>query len=766
MIITSQNITVDTLSQVGGKAKNLAILGANGIKICPFGIVTDSEIFDIDNFKELVSILQLRTGQKVILRSSANVEDSSEYSFAGLLTSKIVECSFEAIAKGIEYLRENTITPDIQKYTEFKSIKTEIKLNIIIQPYENFSESGVVFSSNPQCPETGILINAAKGQPENVVNGKGCETMQIGYFEQPKKSETLTKRQVQKLLDAINTIKLILQDNMDIEFGFQGHNLFILQARPITTFSKNKRVLIDSSNIKENYPNQVLPLTYSILQQMYNETYFDLLQHSGVNQKTLYRHKSLFQNLLVNYRGSLFYNMGNWYKFSTLLPRSKQNNDSLKYMITGKTPDDLIHSRNHSIFSQLKYLGVVAKKLVYFNSSIKKYQNHIHRFLEVYQYTNFSRFSLISLQEIWHELGSIIDHETYINAENDFLLMYYLDKLRRSVGDENNIVSILQSISDQQQISSHQVTELVNIKAKIVDIGMPENPDEIYLSPKYREIRDEIILYIRSYNGRFPQELNLANQDTSHQTIKSVIDVIFDTHHKQSINAPLNNSKSTTKYTKNLGKYLKNREQNRLLRAQVFSVIRKLFSAVEYQLIQNNHLNDSGDIQYLAHNEIWDYINLNSINISLKELVTLRRKEYSATYPPIVNFGTTDFLDFYEGKVGQPPQDMKHTLDSLIVGTGCSEGEVEGQVIQYQKDKVVDYSNKIIIFKNIDPGMVSLISQAKGIIIEEGGILSHGAIIAREMRIPAIIGVQGVSNKVKDGQNIRLNGGEGKIHLL
>ncbi|MBQ7959206.1 MAG: phosphoenolpyruvate synthase, partial [Oscillospiraceae bacterium] len=76
-----------------------------------------------------------------------------------------------------------------------------------------------------------------------------------------------------------------------------------------------------------------------------------------------------------------------------------------------------------------------------------------------------------------------------------------------------------------------------------------------------------------------------------------------------------------------------------------------------------------------------------------------------------------------------------------------------------------DTTGKIIVAKMTDPGWVFLLSNSKGIISEKGSLLSHTAIISRELKIPAVVGVKDASDLIKNGDIIELDGNSGSIKI-
>jgi pyruvate,water dikinase len=86
-------------------------------------------------------------------------------------------------------------------------------------------------------------------------------------------------------------------------------------------------------------------------------------------------------------------------------------------------------------------------------------------------------------------------------------------------------------------------------------------------------------------------------------------------------------------------------------------------------------------------------------------------------------------------------------------------------VVATSFDANLDVRGKILVVHHIDPGWTLLFTQAAGIIAEKGNALSHAAIIAREIGIPAIVAVAGATRELKTGDRVSMNGITGSINL-
>lgn len=105
--------------------------------------------------------------------------------------------------------------------------------------------------------------------------------------------------------------------------------------------------------------------------------------------------------------------------------------------------------------------------------------------------------------------------------------------------------------------------------------------------------------------------------------------------------------------------------------------------------------------------------------------------------------------------------------ENKLYGVGVSEGIVEGEVIIIDEPNInIEVNDKIILTKMTDPGWVFLIKNCKGVIAQQGSLLSHTAIISRELKKPAIVNVKNVLQILKSGDRVRINGLTGEIEKI
>lgn len=157
--------------------------------------------------------------------------------------------------------------------------------------------------------------------------------------------------------------------------------------------------------------------------------------------------------------------------------------------------------------------------------------------------------------------------------------------------------------------------------------------------------------------------------------------------------------------------------------------------------------------------------------IDLKSVIELRKKEYEryAKLEPKARFHTfgpvywnNEFEEKIEIDMGDETGDGK-----VIKGIGCCPGIVEGKVkVILEPEDDLSLDGEILVAYRTDPGWVPLFPSASALLVERGGLLSHSAIVAREMGIPAVVSIKGLTKILKTGMVVRMNGEQGTIEIL
>ncbi|HCI80228.1 MAG TPA: phosphoenolpyruvate synthase, partial [Ktedonobacter sp.] len=183
-----------------------------------------------------------------------------------------------------------------------------------------------------------------------------------------------------------------------------------------------------------------------------------------------------------------------------------------------------------------------------------------------------------------------------------------------------------------------------------------------------------------------------------------------------------------------------------------------LMKEVEH-LVQANVLHEKEDSYYLTFQELREVVRTHTLDYSL---INKRKEEYSfyekLTPPRVI---TSD------GEIIVGKYKREHLSSKAIAGLAVSSGVIEGRarVIFNLEDADLE-DGDILVTSFTDPGWTPLFVSIKGLVTEVGGLMTHGAVIAREYGLPAVIGVENATRLIKDGQRIRVNGTEGHVEIL
>lgn len=177
------------------------------------------------------------------------------------------------------------------------------------------------------------------------------------------------------------------------------------------------------------------------------------------------------------------------------------------------------------------------------------------------------------------------------------------------------------------------------------------------------------------------------------------------------------------------------------------------------RLVLAHVLNDKEDIYYLSFEELQEAIRTNKADL---QLINKRREEYTffekLTPPRVI---TSD------GEIITGKYKRDHLPANAIVGLAVSSGLIEGRarVILNMEDADLEEGD-ILVTPFTDPSWTPLFVSIKGLVTEVGGLMTHGAVIAREYGLPAVVGVENATRLIKDGQQIRVHGTEGYVEIL
>ncbi|MGB8356209.1 MAG: PEP-utilizing enzyme, partial [Chthoniobacteraceae bacterium] len=213
---------------------------------------------------------------------------------------------------------------------------------------------------------------------------------------------------------------------------------------------------------------------------------------------------------------------------------------------------------------------------------------------------------------------------------------------------------------------------------------------------------------------------------------------------------------------------VRDRENLRFERTRLFGRVRRIFVAMGRDFHARNLLASPTDIFYLELGEILGFCDGTATTTDLKSLANLRQAEftrYRGMEPPSDRFETRGPVN--QGNTFQQVKETKADVlpaDGVWRGTGCSPGVVRGpvRIVSDPRNAVVK-PGEILVAERTDPGWIMLFASAAGVLVERGSLLSHSAIVSREMGIPAIVAIPAITRQLQNGEWVEMDGGSGIV---
>ena len=584
-----------------------------------------------------------------------------------------------------------------------------------------------------------------------------------------------------------------------------------------TNEKTSNTIIWDNSNIVESYPEITLPLTFSFIRKAYSDVYKRFSEITGVPAKVVESYQVVYDNMLGLLKGRVYYNLINWYKLLMLFPNSKGNSKFMEQMMGVKKELSEENLNENLLEAEEKMTGWEK-----FRNRLEKYKAGFTLFMNMFliekkadkfykiidenlngKNSNLDNKNIKELKKYYKFLENKFLKNWEIPIINDFLVMVWFglskkmaEKYIKENFEEKHNILIAQEGNDMISVEpSRYIKKMSNMLRQDNSLQneiktIIKNNDESRINvlkltenTKFNFLFNE---YMEKFGDRTVHELKLEAPTLKEEPI-FLIKMIFSLsmteniqeHTKRNISeeqkkiydnlkiSPVKKYllKKTVFYAK---KFIKLRENLRYERTKVFGTVRKIMKKMGTHLKNDNLINNEKDVFYLTVDEIFGLVDGSIIDVDLKKLIELRKEQYKKYETEAIlpdRFLTKGFLgeNFYYEDLAENSQLDENTL----MGTGCSKGIVKGKVkvvLNPMNTEVED--GDIVVTKSTDPSWVMVFPLLKGLIVEKGSLLSHSAIISREMNIPAIVGVQGVTTALKTGDIVQFDGSTGIIKKL
>lgn len=617
--------------------------------------------------------------------------------------------------------------------------------------------------------------------------------------------QVLTDSQVHGLRDVGVEVERRLGAPQDIEWAFDaGGNLLLLQARPIVFTARHAAGaafrIWDNSNVVEGYPGMTLPLTFTFVREGYERAFAQFARKRVLAfppfNSPLNARLHIFKNMIGLLDGRVYYNLLNWYEMLSFFPGFRRHKESWDRMIGIKHRIEFPQT-TLPLFYRVWAAWITAWKLLSVRRTARRFFEHFGTVYQCFSGRDLAGADEHELVAIYEGLAQELTGKWSLTLDNDFAAMTYFDWLRslcsswelsRRLNLHNDLLCGEAGVESVEPVRSLvRLAELFRATPDL-QVLMSEHDDlgvwsTVQREPANAALREALDRYLAQFGDRGLEELKLDRPSFREQpeqlirlirgyTQGELTDETME-RHEQAIRSDAEqyvreNLKNPFKrlvfgfVVRNARLAVAYRENMRFARSRLFGIVRRLFRRMGELFAEKGLIVSAADIHFLTVEEVFGVVQGTAVTRNLKALVAIRRQEYA-------EFARRDLGERVQ-TIGIPYlNDLRGDAASGYVGnsargTGCSSGIAEGisRVVSDPRRQLGE-GDHILVAKCTDPGWVFLMIASKGIVVEKGSVLSHTAIIGRELGVPTIIGVKDATRRIPDGAKIIINGTTGEL---
>lgn len=758
--------------RIGAKAHRLFAMRENGLNV--------PELVCVQSVEEVRDFPFDRDGLYSV-RSSASCEDGAEMSFAGQFTT-CLNVKGSELESYVERCLASSESADDYIRGMGRDAE-EVHVTAIIQKMVESELSGVIFTANPQGILNETVIAVGEGLGCNVVEDRTDVTHyyyntadDVYCYERQNDSPLLTEELLRELIEVSKKVCGIFGEKQDIEFGIKDGMVYVLQSRPVTSIKDDVITVLDSSNISESYPGISLPMTVSFVSEVYYQVFRSCVRRATKNDGTAERIDASLKNMTDSVNGRIYYRISNWYDVILLLPFSKRIIPVWQEML-GVRDKKVTHGSTKAGFgTKLRVTASFFQLLGSNRRNMKKLGENFAEIYEKYSADIENAETVSELLELYCGLRDALADQWDLTLVNDlytFLFTGLLKKrLTKKYGSDGAQLTNKFMSGNRDMESMRPVKMLGEIKRCFADSGALDELARVKEQSDFENVMRKcsrgsrlITEYIELYGDRCPEELKLETETYRMKPYLLAEHIVNASDGCDEDNEELPEQGILTHFlAKRAAAGVKLRESSRMSRGRIFALVRRIIVRTAEMLCTEGRLDAADDVFYLRFEELFEAAENKSME--LKKLVGQRREKY-AEYEKLPLYSRLVFA-------GEPFDKQLSGASAGSLGSGdmlrgipCSAGDAEGEVLVVDRlTPDIDSEGKIIAAKMTDPGWVFLLSRSAGIISERGSLLSHTAIISRELGKPAVVGVRELFNSVKNGDRVRIDGSTGTVTVL
>ena len=750
----------------------------------------------------------------VAVRSSANAEDLPEMSFAGQQDTYLNIIGEEDLYRAIRDCWASLWTPRAISYRDCMGIAhDEVAMAVVVQLMVTSNVSGILFTANPTTGDRNeIIANASFGLGEAIVSGQvtpdtyifdrnlyEMKEILLGSKEQMIVSDgedgvlvqevpkikrdlpALNKEQLTDLVDlALKSEHHFGEVPQDIEWALKDDVLYLLQSRPITNLPpaplKNLKweppspgATLLRRQIVENMPEPLSPL--------FDELYLEIALQEGMN-RSLARSGSPYK----------IEDMTNGNVHVTVNGYAYQRRDFKA--VEGVDPKVL---RNYDIKGQTEWWTKLSG--FWQNEWLPEYKSAIQEYEKI-------DLALATDEELFNGIRDLANEDGYYWEESSKVFATakvtdeQLQAFLKSAAPNHNFTSGMflsgfHSRTMQAQMDIWEIAKLIQGDDALMEIVSLTPAPRLLETLRHHPMATSVIEAINKYNDTYGHQiysLDFAEPTAAEDTLPIMVALksqVQDKNYDPLVQQTEVNRKRKAamreirevlseqqlwQFRWHLWKaryFYPFREEVVFWLGGAWPVLRGMANELGKRMVKIGTFNSPDDIYFLRSESIDKAIEARAVGNSVPELARVAaearelREARKRIHPP----GAIP-IDQHDNAAAT--QKLNSPTSNQMIGFAVSPGRIEGEVSVIMSPSDFDNMkpNTILVCPMTTPAWTQLFSHAVALVTDIGSILAHGSIVAREFGIPAVLGLGNVTQRLKSGQRILVDGDAGTIEIL
>ena len=643
---------------------------------------------------------------------------------------------------------------------------------VIVQQMVQAVVAGVAFSSSPEAfvGETVVAFGAGLGEgvvsdvSETVtyhLSDDGTCAWAAGdesVLPQLERGYLALAREVRELCAAC---AVVIGAEADVEFAVDAAGkVWVLQARPITRIAGLGQrealaavELLDSSNIVESYPGVVLPLTQSFATEMYRRIFTAAVDRLTGSSQMSGQLAGDLSRMLVFSDGHAYLRLASWYAVLSLAPFSdtikkvwrsslgvehEAGDAGLAAPVPRATKLQVVKSFLHFLHAAPQEVEVVCQQVEPALEEARRTLDTCDDAAELLRAIGRLQDAVLSCWDI-----------TLFNDVYTFLWTFLAgNKARRVATAERELASMrpvraMRELVRQARAHGLGSAEYLQVRAAFVDEYGDRAPGELKLETRtWRSDPAALDAYVATLVDGAVEEEPAAAEERTGARVGGFA-------------------------ARNAAAGAAMREKSRLMRTQMYGLVRSGYDKIGAALARGGVLDDALDVYYLTTDEVSRAVHE---GVDLRFEVSQRKRHAAlleeAPAPKTLRVCGPGPWNHSAGSLGSTRAVASWGEDATATGVGTSPGCYTGEALVLEAARAGATEGKVIVAVSTDPGWAYLLDRAGAIVAERGSLLSHTAIISRELGIPSVVAVKDATSEICTGDVVEVDGTRGSVRIV